>query len=119
MSGKTYASNSDLGLNSNGIRPQPVRKGSIPPSAPGSCHHICNEGGWIKPTKEQVGWRVRVAQVGTCGGYEITVGAHIHKFVLPGMVDQVDFTIDVADTLRVEQFGMLSNDWGALVVSKF
>ena len=37
---------------------------------------------------------------------------------MPGFVDQIDFTVGVAENLKVEHVGMLSRDWGALVVSR-
>jgi len=115
---KTYASNKELGLNLNGVRVPHQHKGAIPPSAPKSHHHIANDGGWIRPLIRQTGWRVRCAQVGTCGGYDISVGSHVHKAFLPGMVDSVDFTVDEPGLIKVEHIGMLSNDWGALVISR-
>lgn len=118
MSGKTYASNKQLGLNKHGIKEQIKHKGIVPPSAPRSPHHIANRGGYIKPYKGQVGWRVRCSQSGSQGGFEITVGHHIHKVIVPGVKDQVDFTIDCPETVRVDHIGMLSNDWGALVISR-
>ena len=68
--------------------------------------------------KGQTGWRVRCAQVGSCGGFDISIGSAINKTLMPGIVDQVDFSVDVAENLKVEHIGMLSRDWGALVVTR-
>lgn len=115
---KTYASHQELGLNHNGVRTPYQSKGAISPSAPGSPHHIANDGGYIRSLKNQKGWRVQCSQVGKCGGFEVSVGHHNHKTIFPGMVDQVDFTIEEQAILKVEHIGMLGNDWGALVVSR-
>ena len=115
---KTFASNKELGLNNNGVKEQPKNKGAIPPSAPKSPHHIANGGGFIRPCKKQTGWRVKCSQVGSHGGFELTVGNHVHKTIMPGIVGQVDFTIDCNEMIRVEHIGMQSLDWGVLVVSR-
>nr|WP_115093677.1 hypothetical protein [Synechococcus sp. UW106] len=115
---KTYATNKQLGLNVNGIQVPYQHKGAIPPSAPKSPHHIANDGGWMRPLVRQTGWRVQCAQVGSCGGYEITIGTGIHKTILPGMGDKVDFTVDEPGVIRVEHIGMLCRDWSALVISR-
>ena len=113
---KTY--DRDPTLNQNGVRVQYFNKGPIPPSAPQSSHHIANDGGQIRVHKDQVGWRVRCAQVGSCGGFDISIGSTISKTLMPGIVGQIDFTVDVAENLKVEHVGMLSQDWGALVISR-
>ena len=117
MSGKTYASNKQLGLNKHGIKEQIKHKGIIPPSVPGSIHHVASDGGWMRPHVKQTGWRVRCGQIGSCGGYEISINNH-HITILPGTVDQVDFIVDEIANIKVEHIGMLSNDWGALVISR-
>lgn len=108
----------DPTLNANGIRVQFSRKGAIPPSAPQSPHHVANDGGQIRVQKGQTGWRIRCAQVGSCGGFDISIGKGMSKTLMPGIVDQVDFTVDVAESLKVEHIGMLSRDWGALVITR-
>lgn len=108
----------DPTLNSNGVRVQYFNKGPIPPTTPQSPHHVANDGGHIRLIKGQTGWRIRCAQVGSCGGFEISVGNGICENIFPGIVGQVDFTVDVAENLKVEHIGMLSQDWGALVISR-
>ena len=115
---KTYMTNKELGLNQHGVKPPKKTKGIIPPSAPKSPHHIANQCGTIRPCKRQTGWRVRCSQVGSQGGFELTVGNHIHKTIMPGMGSQVDFTIDYNEIIRVDHIGMQSLDWGVLVVSR-
>ena len=115
---KTFATNKELGLNHNGVKEQAKNKGAIPPSAPKSPHHIANGGGFIRPCKKQTGWRVRCSQVGSHGGFELTVGNHVHKVVMPGMGTEVDFTVDCPELIRVEHVGLRSLDWGVLVVSR-
>lgn len=115
-SSKTYATNKELGLNVNGVHVPHQNKGAIKPSAPGSQHFIANDGGYIRPLAKQKGWRVRCAQVGSFGGFEISVGNHQHRSILPGMVP-VDFTSEEMAIIKVEHIGMLC-DWGALVISR-
>ena len=105
-------------LNVNGIRVPYFNKGTIPPSAPQSPHHIANDGGHIRVQKGQTGWRIRCEQVGSCGGFDISIGKCMSKTLMPDIVGQVDFTVDVVENLKVEHVGMLSRDWGALVVSR-
>ena len=83
MSGKTYASNKELGLNNHGVRQQHRHTGTIPASAPGSRHYIVNNGGSIRVTKGLTGWRFRCEQVASHGGYELTVGS-TSKTVMAG-----------------------------------
>ena len=118
MSGKTYASNKELGLNANGIKVPFFNKGPIPPTTPQSPHHVANDGGQIRVIKGQTGWQVRCAQVGSCGGFDISVCSAISKTLMPGIVDQIDFTVGVAENLRVDHIGMLCQDWGALVITR-
>ena len=113
---KTY--DRDPTLNQNGVRVQYFNKGTIPPSAPQSHHHISNDGGLIRLHKEQIGWRVRCSQVGSCGGFDISIGSVISNTLLPGIVDQIDFTVDIAENLKVEHSGVLSRDWGAVVITR-
>ena len=113
---KTYATNRELGLNANGVAEQYRNKGSIPASAPGSPHHIVNDGGSIRPIKGQTGWRIRCDQVGTEGGYEFTVGSNSHT-VMAGEMEVFDFIVDQALLLRVEQIGMVPG-WGAIVAKR-
>ena len=113
---KTFATNKELGFQRR--KEQAKNKGAIPPSAPKSPHHIANGGGFIRPCKKQTGWRVRCSQVGSHGGFELTVGNHVHKVVMPGMGTEVDFTIDCPEQIRVEHVGLRSLDWGVLVVSR-
>ena len=56
--------------------------------------------------------------MGSHGGFELTVGHHVHKVVMPGMGTEVDFTIDCPELIRVEHVGLRSLDWGVLVVSR-
>ena len=114
---KTYVSNKELGLNLNGVRVPHQHKGAIRASAPGSPNFVANDGGHIRPYSKQTGWRVRCAQVGTSGGFEISVGNHQHRTILPGMAP-VDFTLEELALVRVEHIGMLSREWGALVISR-
>ena len=116
MSGKTYATNKELGLNNHGVIPQHRHSGTIPASAPGSRHYIINNGGSIRVTKGQTGWRFRCEQVGTHGGYEFTVGSTC-RTVMAGEIKAFDFTIDQALLLRIEQIGMVSG-WGAIVATR-
>ena len=100
----------DPRVNANGIRVQYVNKGSIPPTAPQSPHHVANDCGQIRAHKDQKGWQVRCAQVGSSGGFDISIGKGISKTVLPGIVDQVDFTVDIAKHVKIEHIGMLIRD---------
>ena len=113
---KTYASNRELGLNVNGVVEQYRNKGSITASAPGSPHHIVNDGGSIRPHRDQVGWRIRCDQVGTDGGYEFTFGTNTQT-VMAGEVEAFNFTVDGALQLRVEHIGMVSG-FGAIVATR-
>ena len=113
---KTYASNRELGLNTNGVVEQYRNKGSIPASAPGSPHHIVNDGGSIRSAKDLTGWRIRCDQVGTDGGYEFEVGSNSHT-VMAGEMGAFDFVVDQAQLLRVEGLGMLAG-WAAIVVTR-
>ena len=115
---KTYATNKELGLNHNGVKEQARNKGAIPPSAPKSPHHIANDGGHIRPSKRQKGWHVQCAQVGSCGGFELSIGNYQHRAIVPGIVDRVDFTVDCPELIKVDHIGMLCRDWGALVISR-
>ena len=63
------------------------------------------------------GWRIRCDQVGTDGGYEFEVGSNTHT-VMAGEVEAFNITVDVAENLKVEHIGMLSQDWGALVITR-
>ena len=108
----------DPTLNQNGVRVPYFNKGPIPPSTPQSPHHVANDGGHIRVQKGQTGWWIRCAQVGSCGGFDISIGSTISKTLMPGIVGQVDFTVDVAENLKVEHVGMLSRDWGALVITR-
>ena len=116
MSGKTYATNRELGLNINGVVEQHRNRGSIPAGAPGSPHHSVNDGGTIRPNRDQVGWRIRCDQVGTDGGYEFEVGSNSHT-VMAGEMGAFDFVVDQAQLLRVEGLGMLAG-WAAIVVTR-
>ena len=118
MADKSYATNKELGLNANGIKVPFFNKGPIPPSAPQSPHHVANDGGHIRVQKDQTGWQVRCSQVGSCGGFDISIGSAINKTLMPGITDQVDFSVDVAENLKVDHIGMLSRDWGALVITR-
>jgi len=113
---KTYTTNRQLGLNANGVAEQYRNKGSIPASAPGSPHHIVNDGGSIRSAKDQKGWRIRCDQVGTDGGYEFEVGSNTHT-VMAGEAEAFNITVDVPLHLRVEQIGMVSG-WGAIVATR-
>ena len=117
MAYKTFFNNKDRGLNVNGVQVPYQNKGSIPPSEPGSCHHICNEGGWIKPAVKQKGWRITCSQTGSCGGFEVSVGINIHRELLPE-VDQFDFTVEGVSIIRISHIGMLSSDWGDLIITR-
>ena len=92
---KTYATNRELGLNANGVAEQYRNKGSISASAPGSPHHIVNDGGSIRPHRDQVGWRIRCDEVGTDGGYEFSIGPSTTQTVMAGEVEAFNFTVDV------------------------
>ena len=116
MSGKTYATNKELGLNALGVREQCRNKGTIRASVPGSPHHIVNDGGSIRSAKDQTGWRIRCDQVGTDGGYEFTVGSNTH-IVMAGEVEAFNFTVDQPLHLWVEQIGMVSG-WSAVVATR-
>ena len=108
----------DPTLNVNGIRVPYFNKGPIPPSTPKSPHHVANDGGHIRLIKGQTGWRIRCAQVGSCGGFDISIGNGMGKSILPGMVGQVDFTVDIAEHVKIEHIGMLIRDWSALVITR-
>ena len=116
MAFKTFLSNSDLGLNRHGIEEQPTHKGNITATGPGSGVYVVNCGGWIKATVNQTGWRVVCDRIGTHGDYEITVGRSFCQSLLD-LEAPVDLLIPKAETLRVEQVGMVSG-WGAVVVEK-
>ena len=116
MSGKTYASNRELGLNVNGVVEQYRNKGSISASAPGSPDHIINDGGCIRSHCDQVGWRIRCDQVGTDGGYEFTFGTNTQT-VMAGEAEAFNFIVDGALQLRVEHIGMVSG-FSAIVATR-
>ena len=46
---KTYATNRELGLNSNGVRVPYQHRGAIQPMAEGSDSYVVNDAGTIKP----------------------------------------------------------------------
>ena len=104
---KTYASNQELGLNTNGVVEQYRNKGSIPASAPGSPHHIVNDGGSIRSAKDQTGWRIRCDQVGTDGGYEFEVGSNTHTVMAARW--RPSTSPSMCRCTRIEQIGMVSN----------
>ena len=106
----------DPTLNSNGVRPQPRRTGTIPPIQKGGSAYLANEGGWVRATAGQKGWRVQCDQIGTAGGYDISVGNFVHRSLLD-LEAPVDLLIPKAETIRVEPIGMVGG-WGQILVSK-
>ena len=114
---KTYATNRELGLKANGVVEQYRNKGSIPASANGSPHHIVNDGGSIRPHRDQVGWRIRCDEVGTDGGYEFSIGPSTTHTVMSGELEAFNVTFDVPLQLRVEHIGMVSG-FGAIVATR-
>ena len=82
MAFKTFLSNRELGLNTHGVQEQPIHKGNITATAPGSGVYVVNCGGWIKATMKQRGWRVVCDRLGTHGTYDITVGNTVHQSLL-------------------------------------
>jgi len=108
----------DPTLNSNGVRVQFSRKGAIPATTPGSPDHVVNDGGSIRPIKDQKGWQVRCDQVGVHGGYEFSFGGNFSRSMVAGEVNKIDFTIDQPVVIRIEHIGMVSPDWGAIVVTR-
>ena len=117
MSSKTYATNRELGLNINGVVEQHRNRGSIPAGALGSPHHSVNDGGTIRPNRDQVGWRIRCDQVGTDGGYEFSIGPSTTQTVMSGELEAFNFTVDLPLQLRVEHIGMVSG-FGAIVATR-
>jgi len=116
MAFKTFLSNRDRGLNVHGVEEQPVHKGNVTATAPGSGVYVVNCGGWIKARVGQTGWRVTCDRIGTAGGYDITVGSSVHHSLLD-LEAPIDLLIPKAETIRVEQVGMVAG-WGPIVVEK-
>jgi len=116
MSGKTYASNRELGLNSNGVRVPFQHRGAIPPMAEGSDSHVVNDGGILKPKKDQKAWRVHCDEPGDFGGFDLAFGPNIFRSVMPGAA-KVDFTVPADHGVRVDHVGMQSG-WGPLIISR-
>ena len=114
MAFKTFLSNRDRGLNMHGIQEQPTNKGNITATYPGSGVYVVNCGGCIKATKDQLGWRLTCDRLGTHGTYDITVGNTVHHSLLD-LNAPIDLLIPRAETLRVEQIGMVAG-WGLSLI---
>lgn len=114
---KTYPTKKP-GLNSNGVREQHRHKGCIKPSAPKSRHFVANNGGFINPLINQIGWKIHCNKVGSSGGYDISVGNDIHNSIMPDSFSPADFNIECPKKIRIEHIGMISQDWGTLIVSR-
>ena len=113
---KTYASNRELGLNSNGVRVPFQHRGAIPPMAEGSDSHVVNDGGILKPKKDQKAWRVHCDEPGDFGGFDLAFGPNIFRSVMPGAA-KVDFTVPADHGVHVSHVGMQSG-WGPLFITR-
>ena len=65
---KTYATNRELGLNSNGVRVPYQHRGAIQPMAEGSDSYVVNDAGTIQARRGQKAWRVHCDEPGDFGG---------------------------------------------------
>lgn len=119
--GKSMADRFELGLNTFGVEEQLVHKGYIEPLEPKGDHFLCNFGGHIRPnTKKeglQSGWRIYVEKRGSAGGFLVTRELKDELEIMPGEGPFEHF-YSGSGFIRVEHIGMVSNDWGALVISR-
>ena len=113
---KTYATYSELGLNSNGVRVPFQHRGAIPPMAEGSDSHVVNDGGILKPKKDQTAWRVHCDEPGDFGGFDLAFGPNIFRSVMPGTA-KVDFIVPADYGVQVSHVGMQSG-WGPLLITR-
>ena len=113
---KTYATNRELGLNSNGVRVPYQHRGAIQPMAEGSDSYVVNDAGTIQARRGQKAWRVHCAEPGEFGGVDLTFGPNIFRSVMPG-VAKVDFTVPADNGVKVDHVGMQSG-WGPLSITR-
>ena len=113
---KTYASNRELGLNSNGVRVPYQHRGAIQPMAEGSDSYVVNDAGTIQARRGQKAWRVHCDEPGDFGGFDLTFGPNTFRSVMPG-VAKVDFTVPADNDVKVDHVGMKSG-WGPLIITR-
>ena len=114
MLSQTY--DRDRSLNVHGVLKQPRATTLTPVDASGDILWA-SDGGKMSARKSQIGWRIICDKCGKNGGYDISVGQHIHH-TIPAESDPIDITISEPGPIVVDVQGMLSGDWAPLLVER-